>query len=129
MEQCQYEAHVEKFFGLPDSITEGTKIDADFGLLVNLLVTFESKSAQRLGKNLAETQHSVNTWKSMMRMELRRCEGLVSENLALLKLIHVLRPYIRDLNGENYDRPAAGLYQFDRTIDELAIEVEKFCNT
>ena len=63
------------------------------------------------------------------RAKFEGLRGLVSENEALNKLLHALRPYIRDLNGENYDRPAAGLYQFDRTLDELAIEVEKICNT
>jgi len=36
-ERCQYEQIVEKFFGLPETVTEKTIIKADFMLLVNLV--------------------------------------------------------------------------------------------
>ena len=37
--ECDIEAHVRKFFGLPENVQETDKVDADFGILVNLVAT------------------------------------------------------------------------------------------
>ncbi len=79
MQECPYEAHVRNFFGLPETVKEADKIDSDFGLLGNLICTYETD----LKRQLAEEKHAVETWKTMLRMELKRCNGLVSENLKL----------------------------------------------
>lgn len=43
-ERCRYELAVEKYFGLdPDKVTENTKIDADYGQLVNFAVILSAQ--------------------------------------------------------------------------------------
>ena len=85
MQECPYEAHVRNFFGLSEIPDENVRVDSDFGLLVNLICTYE----RDLKRQLEEEKHAAETWKAMLRMELKRCNGLVSENLKLKKKTEV----------------------------------------
>jgi len=120
MQECNYERHVRHFFDLPKSTIESDKISADFGVLVNLLATFEAVQHERLAQEIANLNTAVERLTEVG-------EDYIKERNALSKLVHGLQPYIRDLNAGNFDDPQAGIF-LDRKLEDLAAEVEAVCN-
>lgn len=55
-----------------------------------------------------------------------QCEIYIKERNAFRKLVDELQPYIKDLQGENYNEPDAGI-SYDYTLESLVNQVEYIC--
>lgn len=115
-EECPLEACVREYFGLPESITENDKIDADFGDLGNLLAYYHNKLVDELGqadKSNGKLLRQLEATREHNREVVKRLDERTRELEELLKEVvkvelEAWEVKAAAVNWHNYENGRAG---------------------